>query len=301
MDLTVCGNLTLDEIVGRTGVHLVPGGSALYASTAAAFLGSKVRIITNVGHDYPKEALRWLNGRGINLALVKKTQGPTTRFRITYVNGSRYLWLLQRGLSIRLKLPKGPVRGAHLGPVFNEIPGSLVRAIRRSSGFLSLDIQGLVRRAARGGLIEIARNELEDTLRLCDLVKASVKESGVTFSTRSPRIAIDSILATGPRFAIVTLGSQGALVGSSNGGKFLVPAFPDPEIIDPTGAGDVFVGSWLQTFLKSGDPVRAASVGSAFASLTSRRIGLSKFSLSRGELARRTSWVFRHVKFLRKD
>src|SRR2546427_8636866 len=98
------------------------------------------------------------------------------------------------------------------------------------------------------------------------------------------------------RYAIVTTGEKGSWLGSQRNGSCFIPAFPDREIRDPTGAGDVFAGSWLTTYLSTKDPVWASSVGSGFASLASRKSGLSKFQISRTELFRRAAWVYNHVK-----
>jgi len=106
---------------------------------------------------------------------------------------------------------------------------------------------------------------------------------------------MDRILAKGPKYAIVTLGSKGSLLGIRNDRRFLIPAFPVRGIKDPTGAGDVYAGAWLCSYLSTKDPVWAAAVGSAFGSLASQKTGLSKFRFSRKELFRRASWVYNHV------
>ncbi len=270
----------------------------MYASSAAAFLGARVRIFGNVGDDFPGKILERLDGRGMNLSLVRHVHGPSTRFRIAYADGSRKLWLLQPGQGISRSWPGNPVLGVHLAPVFNEISGSLVRSVRRSCKFLSLDIHGLVRGVSTSGLVQTVRRDLRGILKLCDLVKASMNEARGETSTKSPMKALDAFLAAGPEYAIVTLGSKGSILGIKYGGKFLIPAFPERNIVDPTGAGDVLVGSWLRTYLWTKDPVWASSVGSAFASITSRKRGLSKFTLSRNELLRRTAWVYSNVKTL---
>lgn len=301
MDNLVCGNPTLDEIVTPRGVALVPGGSAFYASSALALLGAKVGIVGCIGDDYPLPVLKWLKGRGVSLGLLKRIHGPTTRFRIRYKDGSRSLDLLQQGKTVLGRWTGPRVKGVHLGPVFDEIPKSLIKSVRRRCKLLSLDIQGLVRRTDSHGSIMAVRRDLRDVLRLCDLVKGSAAEIKIQTLNRDPVKAIDRLLSLGPRFAVSTLGSKGSLMGIRDGRKFLIPAFPEPQVVDPTGAGDVFVGTWLRTYLWTQDPIWAASVGSGFASLTSRRRGLAKFEFSRAELARRSSWVYGNVKPLRNS
>lgn len=298
MDILVCGNPTIDEIVGPQRVVLAPGGSALYASAASAYLGAKVGILGCVGDDYPETVLDWLRGRRVNLKWLKRTHGPTTRFRIRYAHGSRTLSLLQPGEPMTSQWGGSRVHGVHLGPVFNEIPKSLVKSVRRRCKLLSLDIQGLVRQADPYGSVRTVRRQLRDTLKVCDLVKGSADEVKIQTLSRDPLNAIDRLLSSGPGYAVATLGTKGSLLGIKCRGKFLIPAFPEPHAVDPTGAGDVFVGSWLRTYLSTGDPVWAASVGSGFASLTSKRRGLAKFAISRTELARRASWVYANVKAL---
>ena len=161
---------------------------------------------------------------------------------------------------------------------------------------MSLDIQGLVRKVNRFGEVRVFRRDLDSVLRICDLMKASIDEAKRETSSRDHHVILDRFLAKGPRYAILTLGPKGSLLGIRNFKKFLIPAFPDNGIKDPTGAGDVYSGAWLTSYLRTKDPVWAASVGSAFGSLASQRTGLSKFRVSRIELFRRTSWVYNHVR-----
>jgi len=299
MDIAVCGNPTLDEFIQKGRVRISPGGSALFVSGAATYLGARVGIIGNVGEDYPSSVLSWLKHHGLNLRLLKTTKGPSTRFRIGYFHGSRRLWLLQSGQPVESTWRAGRVDGLHLGPVFNEVSESLARSLRKKCRFMSLDIQGLVRKVDRLGEVQVLRRNLGTVLRLCDLVKASIEEAKVQTSSRDLRHVADRFLAMGPKYAIMTLGAKGSLLGIRDNRKLFIPAFPDGRIKDPTGAGDVYAGAWLSSYLWTKDPVWAASVGSAFGSLASERTGLSKFRISRRELFRRTSWVYNHVGSLR--
>ena len=295
MNIAVCGNLTLDELVQGERIRISPGGSALFASGAADYLGAKVEIIGNIGEDYPSSVLNWLKHHSLNLGVLRKTRGHSTRFRIGYYHGSRRLWLLHEGWPVELTWKGGRVEGLHLGPVFNEISESLVRSLRKKCGFMSLDIQGFVRKVNRSGEVQVLRCNLDSVLRMCDLMKASIDEAKRQTSSRDHEVILDRFLAKGPKYVILTLGAKGSLLGIRNYEKFLIPAFPDKSIKDPTGAGDVYAGAWLTSYLRTKDPVWAASVGSAFGSLASRRTGLSKFRVSRRELFRRTSWVYNHV------
>jgi len=66
------------------------------------------------------------------------------------------------------------------------------------------------------------------------------------------------------------------------------------RVVDRTGAGDIFIGSWLAIFMALKDPFWAGAVASAFASLSIRGFGLSKFRFARRELFRRASWAYKN-------
>jgi sugar/nucleoside kinase (ribokinase family) len=292
----VCGNLTIDELVGSRRVAFAPGGSALFASGAAAYLGAKVGIMGNIGEDYPLHVLRRLRALHIDLRFLRKIEGASTRFRIIPRNGSRTLRLLDPGKPIVAPLEGRGFQGVHLGPVFNEISSSLVKSLRKRCDFMSADLQGFIRTASRTGTVRTAPRNLSQLLAQCDMVQASIDEARSQVRSRDPRQILRRFLKHGVRYAIVTMGERGSWLGSRDDGTYFVPAFRGGHTRDSTGAGDVFAGSWLRTYLATKDPVWASSVGSAFASLASRRTGLSKLRLGRIELFRRAGWVFNHVK-----
>jgi sugar/nucleoside kinase (ribokinase family) len=295
MDIAVCGNPTIDELVQKGRVRISPGGSALFSSCAAAYLGSKVGILGNIGEDYPSSILRRLKSQHIDVRSLKKSERPSTRFQITRINGSRRLRLLESGDQIAAPAGTDHFQGVHLGPVFNEISNSLVNTLRKRCGFLSADLQGFIRTVSGNGLVHTVPRSLDRLLNQCDMVQASIEEAHSQTRSRAPRATLNRFLSMRVKYAIVTMREKGSLLGSRRDGSYFVPAFPDHRIQDSTGAGDVFAGSWLSTYLSTNDPVWASAVGSAFASLASLRTGLSKFRLSRRELFSRASWVYNHV------
>jgi sugar/nucleoside kinase (ribokinase family) len=49
----------------------------------------------------------------------------------------------------------------------------------------------------------------------------------------------------GPSVVIVKKGESGSLMCLKDGSKFVLPAYPATEVIDPTGAGDSFAGGFM--------------------------------------------------------
>ncbi len=294
MDIAVCGNPTIDELVQNGKVHTYPGGSALFTSCAAAYLGSKVGIIGTIGEDYPPKILKRLKTLHIDIHFLRETPRPSTRFQITRNNGSRKLELIEPGSHVVAPRSTGRFQGVHLGPVFNEIQSSLITTLRKRCEFLSADLQGFIRAVSGNGTVLTVPRSLSRILGRCDMVQASIEEARSQTRSRDPRDILNRFLAMRVQYAIVTMAERGSWLGSQDARSYFVPAFPERSIRDSTGAGDVFAGSWLSTYLSTRDPVWASAVGSAFASLSSRKTGLSKFRISRTELLRRAVWVYNH-------
>ena len=301
LDIAVCGNPTIDELVQNGRVRTFPGGSALFTSCAAAYLGSKVGIIGTIGEDYPPKILKRLKTLHIDIHFLRETPRPSTRFQITRNNGSRRLRLIEPGSHVVEPRSTGRFQGVHLGPVFNEIQSSLVTTLRKRCEFLSADLQGFIRTGSANGAVQTVPRSLGRLIGQCDMVQASIEEARSQTRSRDPRVILNRFLAMRAQYGIVTVGEKGSWLGSQRDGTYFVPPFSDLSIRDSTGAGDVFAGSWLSTYLSTKDPVWASAVGSAFGSLASRRTGLAKFRINRRELFRRATWVYNHVKPPRRE
>jgi len=289
------GNMTIDEIVSDSGLNrIVPGGSAFYASVTASIFGAGAAIVSSIGPDYPQDSLAWMTKKKVNLKGIQTRNSASTRFQLLYKRGNREVRLLNRGPRISNEVQIGNQDIIHLGPVYHEIDLELAAMARRKCRFVSLDVQGLIRTAGPFGRIRLSNKNLGDYLGLCDAVKASREEAKVLTSTIDPiRMAL-GLLGKGPKFALVTLGSKGVVVGSKDG-ILKVPAYPETRQFDSTGAGDVMLAGWLVAFWRTRDIAWASAVGSAFASLIVRHSGMAKFRISRRELFRRASWIYPRV------
>lgn len=93
-----------------------------------------------------------------------------------------------------------------------------------------------------------------------------------------------ALLEQGPRFVVVTLGDEGAVVAERGGGPpTVLPAFPVTPA-DTTAAGDVFCGA-LAVALVEGRPLaEAARFASAASAISVTRIGAQPSAPRRGEI-----------------
>src|SRR5438046_10106219 len=171
--MMVVGNPTIDELIDRRGVGAKPGGSALFAYCAAAYLGGKVRILGKIGEDYPQDILRRLEARHIDTKLLNRIRGQSTRFQITNLNGQRKLRLLAPGYPVAVPRRQAVVEGVHLGPVFNEISDSVVKDLRNHCKFLALDIQRFIRTTSCCGIISDVYEHFVKRVSHCRMVHES--------------------------------------------------------------------------------------------------------------------------------
>ena len=299
MRMGVYGNLTLDEI-DRNGKPMVrPGGSALFSSLAAVSLGARVSVFSNIGRDYPRRILSLINNRGIDVRGVKRFEGLTTRFRISYRGDSRKLGLIHPGQRLKPADHLDSLEAIHLGPVFMEVGLDVLNYARRHSQFLSLDVQGLLRTLDRDGFVRLTKRSIGPFLSKCDLVKATEEEARVMAPAATTVATARRLLDRGAHYVIITRGLSGSLLVRREGDAIHIPSVPESKLVDRTGAGDIFIGSWLATFLALKDPFWAGAVGAAFASLSVRGFGASKFRFARRELFRRASWVYRNSRLVK--
>lgn len=116
----------------------------------------------------------------------------------------------------------------------------------------------------------------DDLLGLCDLCVPNETETesltGRPVATvEDAAVAGRILLGRGPRVVIITLGARGALM--LDGGEMRHIPSVKVNAVDPTGAGDAFIGS-LAVFLAEGaSPVEAVGRANAVAALSVTRIG----------------------------
>lgn len=105
-----------------------------------------------------------------------------------------------------------------------------------------------------------------------DLFIASAFYAKKRFPRVTPEEAVQRIHENGPKVAIVTLGSKG-LVGCADDGPFALPAFAGLEVVDTTGAGDVFHGGFVSAWLRGLGAVESARYASAVSYIKCTRLG----------------------------
>jgi sugar/nucleoside kinase (ribokinase family) len=270
----VVGHATLDHVGGR----LLPGGSAYYAAHALAALGAEVRVLTAAGADLPADVFRLPAAipAGSIDALILPSPATTTFENHYDPAGRRTQRVHAAARPLRSEdLPAG-WREADLlllAPVLGELdPAAFARAVRARA--VGLCVQGLVREVLPDG--SVAPWRLEPTPAALGSIGVAVL--GEDEAAGQP--GLPEALAAAVPLVAFTRGPHGCDLLRAGERTRHVGVHPTVEV-DPTGAGDVFAAALLLALARGDDPVEAARLGAAAASVvvegrggaTLRRVG----------------------------
>jgi 5-dehydro-2-deoxygluconokinase len=276
------GRVSVDLYPEQSGVALAEvrtfakslGGSPTNVAVAAARLGRKAAVITQVGVDgfgpYVRNALRafGVDDRFVGtdpelrtpvvfcelhppdhfpLLFYRQPTAPDIRLRLEEldldaIQRARVFWTTGTGLSDE------PSRTATLGAL--EARGRRGITVHdldfRRSLWPEPDTAGAYQRCA---------------LKLATVAIGNLEEVSVAVGEAAPEIVARRLLNLGPELAIVKLGVQGVVVAW--GGEL---ARVDPvavEVVNGLGAGDAFGGAVCHGLLAGWDPVRVVRFAAA--------------------------------------
>jgi sugar/nucleoside kinase (ribokinase family) len=296
-DVAVVGHFSVDTLLlpTRKSPFVILGGSATYTSFAAKRLDASVSVISRVGGSFPQAYLWWLEQEGINIcAVTRNIDEPTTCFELAYSKdfADRTLKLKSKGAPLVVEdLPKDfHARAIHLAPIANEISYEVAEQLKKSADIVSLDPQGLIRCFDEQG--NVAENVAVDNhiFSLVNIFKSSQNEVYALTGETELKPAIKAIHDVGVETVIVTRGAKGSVL-SVEGAQYNIAACPSEVLVDPTGAGDVFMGGFLTEYLRQKESLWCAAVGSAAASLVVEGLGPTYFG-KKEEIYRRAKVLY---------
>ncbi|MFN7973392.1 MAG: PfkB family carbohydrate kinase [Acidobacteriota bacterium] len=243
------------------------GGQVATALCALSRLGLKVAFHGRVGDDGPGvRALELLASAGVDVTHAIVTRGVATQQAFIVVDSETrertIFWRRPRELEMtRHDVDAALVQRARLLHVDGHERGALrALGIARMSGVVtSMDAE----RAS-----DLARAMLP----LVDMLIAAESFPENLLGESDPKAALPRIAALGPKDVVLTLGSRGA-IGFVGGETVESPAFPIPDAVDSTGAGDVFHAGFIYAHLRGDAFPEKLRFANAAAGLSLRGLG----------------------------
>ena len=284
---------------GKT--NRIVGGSATYVAYAASNFVQPILQVSIVGGDFPKEEMDEMRSRGVVLDGVEIIKDKKSFFW----SGRYHLDMntrdsLQTDLNVLLDFnPVLPAsyQGAEflmLGNLDPVIQRKVIEQLQERPKLIVMDTMNF--------WMEVAMPELENTLKLVDVLMINDSEARQLSSQFSLVKAAKTILKMGPKYLIIKKGEHGALLFYGDQ-VFFAPALPLEEVFDPTGAGDTFAGGFIGHIARSGDisfenMKRGIIVGSAMASYCVEKFGPERLKeITREDIENRIQQFVQLVNF----
>ncbi len=237
----VVGSTALDSI--KTPYQENPrllGGSASHAAVAAGFF-SPVNLVGVVGDDFPSEYVELYKRHGINIDGLEHKSGQTFHWSGEYeVNMNN-----RETLSTIL----GVIEGWQ-----PKVPDSYKKTPYVLLANMAPDVQHAVLDQMENPELVVAdtmdlwmnttKDELLRLIKRVDALVVNDSEAQLLTGYDNVVVATKKIHDLGPKYVIVKKGEHGAILSGPNE-LFIAPAYPLEKLVDPTGAGDSFVGGMM--------------------------------------------------------
>jgi len=256
-----------------SGFRFDGGGLVGTAMVAAARLGARTGFIGTAGSDESAELkLRSFVESGVDLSHLVQHEGPEDQVMLVYVHeetGERVFAGVRSG-------PRQPIR-----------PEELDKAYITSADYLHID--GLLHHEATLQAVqwmqEAGKTVVMDGSRTNGPIRDEHRQlvpyvdvliTGEGFACALTGIddiwqAGQAVLDIGPRIFVETVGERGSYTITRDE-QFHTPAFP-VDVVDTTGAGDVFHGAYIVAMMHGWTPRQCAQFSTAVSAIKCTRLG----------------------------
>jgi len=240
-DIVVVGSVAFDDIETIKGkkVRLL-GGSGVYFSLAAS-LFSKVHLIGIIGDDFNQEYIDMFHSKSISTDYLIQESGKTFSWGGKYSDNFNQRDTLFTDLGVfehfvpkidSQKFDKPILFLANIQPslqmdVINQMKDPALIVMDTMNLWIDNNLDELFAVIRKVDILLINDEEAVELTGIDDIYKAGL-----------------SLLKEGPKYIIIKKGAQGSLI-VSNKDNINIPAVPNIDVFDPTGAGDSFAGGFL--------------------------------------------------------
>jgi len=243
MPLLVTGSIGIDTVKTPHGCsENCIGGSAIYFTMAASFF-THVRFIGVVGSDCPFNIREIFAGKDVDLrGLEIRRTSKTFRWAGTYMETMDDRVTDHMELNVLAEHPPiVPKAFADSRFVFlaNTAPRLQIELLSqiKSPIFVAADTMDC--------WIRDYTADLSELMTKIDCLIINADEASLLARQLNLVRAAEQILTMGPSIVIIKKGESGSLMCLKDGSKFVLPAYPTTEVVDPTGAGDSFAGGLM--------------------------------------------------------
>ncbi len=281
------------------------GGNALYAAAGARVWDTRVGLLARIGENYPAGWLGELEQYGLDVTGVRVVPGQQEmRTFYAYIDPRTRVDTEPARHFARVGLPlpndldgyvhstpgqDDPTAYEPLAVPPEDFPISYANAqvlhlspiSIRTHTYLpacarQLGIKQVTADPGERYMVPRLRANIEALLPALDVFLPSEQEVRSLLGTVDLWDAAAEFARHGPHVVVVKVGDRGALVYERDRDRRThIPAYP-ANVVDTTGAGDAFCGGFMVGLFDTGDPVRAAELGTVSASFAIEDYGVRR-------------------------
>ena len=266
--ILVVGSFVMDQIgiteaipcEGQTvlgkSFYKAPGGKGANQAVQAARLGAEVTMVGKLGRDANgEEMIRVCKEAGIDvsyvayddeaasgcaLIILQEKPGEGTQNRILVIPGTNML-ITEEDVAFL----KNSISSFDMVILQNEIPMQINLTVAKCAYDAGVPVMlnsapsTHLPEELYGYLTYISPNETE----IEDMTGIHIEHEGENVNLKTARQAADALRAKGVKNVLITLGSAGAFLVTEEG-EIYTPCATGIKVVDPTAAGDSFVGAF---------------------------------------------------------
>jgi sulfofructose kinase len=245
-----------------------PGGQAASAVVLCSRLGLRAKYVGKVGGDEMGAfSLDSIRSEGVDVSDVVAVPGVTNQLAMVIVD---------RGRSERTILWYRPDEIATLPPEITreKIAVGRVLLVDGHDASAAAVAAAIAREAGIPVVLdaESVKDGTGDVVANTDILIASREFPGRFTGRRGLGAAVQALLDAGPHVVCVTLGREGAVLTTAGGRTLSSPGFV-VDVVDTTGAGDVFHGAFLYGLIAEWPVERTLDFSNAAAALCCTELG----------------------------
>ena len=273
-DIIVVGSIAFDSIQTIKGKkNDLLGGSATYFSLASS-LFTKTYLVGIVGYDFDEKYIKMFNSKNISTKYLQCKEGNTFRWGGIYDKNfeNRDTLFTELGVfedfnpTIDSTEFDSPI--LFLANIQPSLQMKIVNQVANAS-IVVLDTMNL--------WINNNYNKLIEVIQKTDILLINDEEILQLTNKSDIFLASQDLLSLGLKHIIIKQGSEGAsIISKASHTPIFIPAVPNIDVHDPTGAGDSFAGGFLGylAYQKDFDIINAVKYGTAVASYTVSSFGI---------------------------
>jgi len=251
------------------------GGQPANLTMTMALLGNQAAIATCLGQDgFGKYILQQLNLAGVHTEYVQFTTSAPTTLAVNTRHTITPSFAIYRGADALLQQDDDQLTAALHSQVVHTSAFALAREPARS-----VIVRTLRSAHQQGNLVTLDPNyhpnnwpdtpdfvkTLQDVFQYVDVTKPSIEDCARLIG---PGLALRhyarTFLGWGAKVVLITQGSNGVFLATSQGDQYHIHANPI-QVVDVTGAGDAFWAGFLTACLGGASPLESARFGQVVA------------------------------------